>query len=362
MYSDRIRALSQAMKKANLGAVLVCPSEEMIYLTGFSPLMCERFQALFVTEVEQCFYICNQLYAGEIAHELGPEVPIYTWQDGHSMTQAAQRAFEDYQLLDRTIAVNSTAQAFNILQISRDTSVSFCEGVSVLEESRIVKSPAQIQALRDAGAIADKAFEKVLGFIRPGVTEGQIRSFLLQTMGELGGSKCWCVVPSGPNSGYPHYQGVSRRIEEKDLMVLDFGCVVNGMYSDMSRMVFVGDASEEERNIYNIVLRSHLAGEQAAVNGAFIPDVDRAARQIIEDAGYGREFFLRVGHGIGYMNHEAPDIKANNRRYLEPGMAFSIEPGIYIPGRLGMRVEDIVVVTENGNEIMNKAPKELIIV
>ncbi|MCL2353822.1 MAG: M24 family metallopeptidase, partial [Defluviitaleaceae bacterium] len=171
----------------------------------------------------------------------------------------------------------------------------------------------------------------------------------------------WGIIASGENSAYPHYHAYDRVIQEKDMMILDFGCRYNGLYSDMSRTVFVGGINDEERKIYNIVLQAQEAGEAAAVTGAYIPDVDRAARSIIEDAGYGDAFLNRLGHGVGYMIHEAPDIKKNNHRKLEPNMAFSIEPGIYMPGKFGMRIENIVITTADGNEALNKSTKEIII-
>ncbi|WP_313371231.1 M24 family metallopeptidase, partial [Sedimentibacter sp.] len=153
-----------------------------------------------------------------------------------------------------------------------------------------------------------------------------------------------------------------RVIQEKDIIILDWGCKYNGMCADMSRTVFVGDITEEERQVYEIVLKSQEEGEKAAVKGAYIPEVDKAARDVIKDAGYEKYFFTRLGHGIGYSVHEAPDIKKSNQRYLEEGMVFSIEPGIYIAGKFGMRIENIVAVTENGNEILNKASKEIKII
>jgi Xaa-Pro dipeptidase len=155
---------------------------------------------------------------------------------------------------------------------------------------------------------------------------------------------------------------LERVIEEQDMMILDFGCTYNGMFSDMSRTIFVGGITEKQKEIYAIVRAAYEAGAAAAVNGAFVPDVDKAARDIIDNAGYKECFINRLGHGIGYMIHEGPDIKKSNRRNLEPGMAFSIEPGIYIAGDVGMRVENIVMATEDGNEILNHSSKEIIII
>lgn len=178
---------------------------------------------------------------------------------------------------------------------------------------------------------------------------------------EKGADEGFTMVCSGPNSSYPHYNDDQRVIQEKDIIVLDWGCKYYNMCADMSRTVFVGGITEEERKVYEIVRASQEAGEKAAVKGAYIPDVDKAAREIIEKAGYGKYFFTRLGHGIGYSVHEAPDIKASNKRYLEEGMVFSIEPGIYIAGNFGIRIENIVAVTKDGNEVLNKASKEIMI-
>ena len=359
---DRIDGLCGQIRAAGLDGLLVCPSEELLFLTGFTPMMCERFQGLFLTAGGDYFYFCNLIYLGEITHAYGGSMRIYSYPDGESMTEAVAPVLKEYGLSGGKIGVNSSAQAFNIVDIAEACGIEFVNALPVLEEARIIKTPSEMALLRKAAAIADGMFAEALRFIRPGVTEAEIRKFLLNGMAAAGGEKCWAIVATGPNASYPHYHGDSRVVLDKDVVLLDFGCAVGGLFSDMSRTLFVGGVSEKERKIYDIVLEANIAGEKAAVDGAFIPDVDAAARDIISLAGYGEAFFNRLGHGIGYMIHEGPDIKKNNRRALEPGMVFSIEPGIYLEGEVGMRIEDIVAVTAGGNEILNKAPKEIIII
>lgn len=181
-------------------------------------------------------------------------------------------------------------------------------------------------------------------------------------MQEFGGNGADAIVSFGANASYPHYMvsGEGAVLQEKDVLLTDFGCSYHGFQSDMTRTVFIGEPTEEEAKIYDIVLKANLAGEAAVKEGAYIPEIDKAARKVIEDAGYGQYFTTRLGHGIGYQVHESPEIKQSNRRNLEKGMAFSIEPGIYIPGVIGIRVEDIVVINEHGErEILNKVPKEM---
>lgn len=362
MEKTRIEKVAQEIKKAGLGGLLVCPSEELLFLTGFTPMQCERFQGLFITAEGSCFYVCNLLYKGEIENAYKEAFPVYTWMDGEPMTETVGKVLAEFGLSGTTLGTNSSAQAFNVLDIARDCKVSFVNGLAVLEEARIIKNEQEKEDLRRAARIADDVFTQALAYIKPGLKELDIFNFLTQKMVEAGGENPWAIVASGPNSSYPHYHGTSREIEEQDMMILDFGCTVNGMFSDMSRTVFVGGITEKQKELYAIVRRSNEAGEAAAVTGAFIPDIDKASRDIIDEAGYKECFVNRLGHGIGYMIHEGPDIKKSNRRNLEPGMAFSIEPGIYIAGDIGMRIENIVLSTETGNEILNKSTKDIIVI
>ena len=361
MATQRILVLAEELKRAGVAAMLISPSQELFFLSGYTPMMCERFQALFVTADATSFYICNQLYYDEIKEAYKEAIPIYSWLDGESMTAVVNQCFQAQQLTGKTIAVNSTAQAFNLLDIATDCNVNFVNGLQIMEEARIIKSASEIAALKKAAAITDEAYESALTFIHSGIREEEVATFLKSKMAEAGGSNPWAIVAAGANSSYPHYTGNQRLIEKNDILVMDFGCSVDGLCSDMTRTVFIGSISERQKAIYEIVLQANQAGEKAAVPGAYIPDVDKAARSIIEEAGYGANFFTRLGHGIGYMIHEAPDIKKSNKRELKAGMAFSIEPGIYFAGDFGIRIEDIVLVTDQGNEVLNKAKKEIVI-
>lgn len=179
------------------------------------------------------------------------------------------------------------------------------------------------QALRESSAVVDRVFEEVLPMIKPGVTEKEIGDFLLKRMTELGGGCAECIVGVGPNSAYPHYNDNKGVIREHDIVLMDYGCTIRGMYSDMTRTVFVGEPDEK---------------------------------------GYAWSLVNRLGHGVGYTIHEAPDIKRSNPVHLERGMAFTIEPGIYLAGAFGVRVEDMVVINEKGErEILNHATKDLIV-
>jgi len=358
-YFDR---LVKILKDKDMDAILIAPSEEMEFILGHNTHICERFQALIIKNDGTYFYICNLLTVDEIQDVLGPDIKVYGWFDGDVFTDTVKKAFEENDLIGKTIGVNSTERAFLILQIMEAVDVHFVSGKTILEEMRLIKDEEELENLRTAARITDESYEELLKFIRPGIKEADIARRMNEIFKEKGADEGFTMVCSGPNSSYPHYNSDQRVIQEKDVIVLDWGCKYNDMCADMSRTVFVGDISEEEKKVYEIILASQEAGERAAVEGAYIPDVDRAAREIIENAGYGKYFPTRLGHGIGYSVHEAPDIKASNKRKLEKGMVFSIEPGIYMAGKFGMRIENIVAVTENGNEVLNKASKEIKII
>lgn len=358
-YLDKLVTI---LNDKGMDALLVAPSEEMEFLMGHNTHLCERFQALIIKKDGTYFYICNLLTAAEVQAVLGPEIKVYGWFDGDGFIDTVKKALEENGLIGGTIGVNSTERAFLVLQIMEAVDVKFVNGKPLLEEMRITKDEEELENLRIAARITDESYEELLKYIRPGIKEADIANKMNEIFKAKGANEGFTMVCSGPNSSYPHYAGNQRVIQEKDMIILDWGCTYKGMCSDMSRTVFVGGITDEERKIYEIVLESQEAGVKAAVEGAYIPEVDSASRDIIKNAGYGENFLTRLGHGIGYSVHEAPDIKTSNPRHLEKGMVFSIEPGIYIAGKLGMRIEDIVTVTEGGNEVLNKASKEIKIV
>ena len=356
MRKEYLQKLARMME---YDAVLISPGEELLFFAGFTPMMCERFQALFVKKDGSCFYLCNELYAAEIEAGLSGECPVYAWHDNEGM-EKVYAILRREGLEGKTVGVNASAQAFNVLDIAANCSVHFVNGKPLLEECRIIKSHDELNRMRKSAAVADSAFEVACRMIRPGITEGDIRDAMVDCMAKQGGSNFDCIVASGPNGGYPHYNSFDRVIQEGDCIVLDWGCAVDEMMSDLSRTVFVGSITEEQRRCYELADRSQAAAQELAREGAYIPDIDKIARTVLDEQGYAKTLVNRVGHGIGYSVHEGPYINQINRRKLERGMCFSIEPGIYLAGRFGMRVENIVCINEDGEtEVLNKADRSL---
>ncbi len=227
---------------------------------------------------------------------------------------------------------------------------------------RLHKDEQEIGYMRQAVRIAQDALKATIPSIRIGATERQIAAELnvqLLHFGSDSETPFAPIVSSGPNSANPHATPSDRKLQEGDLLVVDWGANVNGYASDLTRTFAIGNVDPEFKKIASLVLAANEAGRAAGRPGVACGDVDKAARQVIERGGYGQYFTHRLGHGLGMEDHEEPYMYAESRRLLEPGMAYTVEPGIYLPGRGGVRIEDNVVVTRDGVEVLSDMEREL---
>ncbi len=233
-----------------------------------------------------------------------------------------------------------------------------------LLDLRSVKSKKEVDNIVKAGRIAEKAFEDILDFIKVGMTEKQIAATLNYKMMCYGADKPSfdTIVVSGKNSSLPHGVPSNKRVEKGDFITMDFGAMYNDYCSDMTRTVAVGFATDEMKEIYNTVLLSQKSAEETVKAGVYCSDVDKAARDVIEKAGYGEYFNHSTGHGIGLFIHERPTVSSKTKDIkLRAGQIISNEPGIYLPQKFGVRIEDMLFVNKNGCKNLTKAPKDLII-
>ena len=229
---------------------------------------------------------------------------------------------------------------------------------------RYVKEPWELDIIRQAQAMADKAFSEVLTRIKAGMTEKELQAEIIYCLYKNGGEGLSFdpIVVSGPNTSLPHGVATDRVIREGDFVTMDFGLMLKGYCSDMTRTVAIGYATDEMKKVYNTVLQAQLAGIAATRAGVKGKEVDAAARKVITDAGYGDFFGHGYGHGLGMEVHEAPNCNPSGETVMKVGMVASAEPGIYLPGKFGVRIEDVVIFTEDGCENITKSPKNLIIV
>ena len=232
-----------------------------------------------------------------------------------------------------------------------------------IDAFRATKEPWEIELMRKAQAITDQTFSELCKIIQAGMTEKELEAELLYRLYKHGaeGPSFDPIVVSGPNTSLPHGVPGERKLDFGDFITMDFGCIYGGYCSDMTRTVALGFVSEEMNKVYKTVLKAQLAGIAATKAGVAGRDIDGTARKVIADAGYGDYFGHGYGHSLGILIHEAPNANTRNDQPMPAGAVVSAEPGIYLPGKFGVRIEDVTVITETGCEVLTKSPKNLII-
>ncbi|MGA5516274.1 aminopeptidase P family protein [Streptomyces pseudogriseolus] len=361
-YAARMERAARQAADAGLAGLLVAPGPDMVWLTGYTPPAdTERLTLLVLAPGRQPELVVPALEAPDAGRATGASaLTLRDWTDGkdpYALTAA---------LLDARgrFGVSDNAWALHLLALQRTLpGTSYVALTEALPMLRAVKDAAELERLAAVGAAADAAFEEIRHVRFSGRLESEVAADLAGLLRRFGHSQVdFTIVASGPNGANPHHEAGDRRIERGDMVVLDFGGLKDGYGSDTSRTVHVGEPTDEERRVHDLVREAQEAGFRAVRPGAACQDVDRAARRVIADAGYGEYFIHRTGHGIGVTTHEPPYMIEGEEQPLVPGMCFSVEPGVYLPGRFGVRIEDIVTVTEDGGRRLNDTERELVIV
>lgn len=356
-YSRRIDAAQAVLKERGIDSLLLGPSADLTYLTGIHAHVSERLNLLVLPAEGEPAMVVPGLEAPLIQDGSG-RVSLHTWGDGDNPAQLAASLIGDAG----TIAVGNKTWAAFLLRLQGLVKASWQEGDAVLRDLRMCKDAEEIAALDEAGRLTDDAW---MLFVKSGpisgMTELQALKKLLQISEEVGLTGPYGIIGSGPNSASPHHGGNERVIEQGDAMVFDWGGTIDGYYSDVTRSAHIGKPSEEYRKVYAIVDDANQATFETVKPGVPLQELDRAARNLITDAGYGEYFVHRVGHGLGLEVHEEPYLVEGNTMPLQEGMVFSDEPGIYIPGRFGVRIEDAVVCEADGGRRLNVSTHELFI-
>jgi Xaa-Pro aminopeptidase len=356
--TKRLAALREKMAAAETGLVALGPGSHMQWLLGFHPHPDERPCLILVGREKECFLM--PALNAEGSREF-TDIEFFNWADDVGPDQALADALA---AIDATapgkVALDETMRAdFALLLLDAlpaDTARVFTpETVGAL---RMRKDSDEYRKLKMNAGIADRAMQAAFGAIKPGMTENQVADAIKAHFSSEGASPQFYIVGSAGNGAFPHHSASDRVIQQGDAVVIDIGGRKQGFPSDITRMAVIGEAPEGYGQIHSIVEKAVQAALKAARPGVLARDVDAAARQVIADAGYGDYFVHRTGHGMGIDGHEPPYITATSETVLEEGMVFSIEPGIYLPGRFGIRLEDIVILREDGPEILSSLPRE----
>jgi Xaa-Pro aminopeptidase len=355
------RAADQA-DAAGLTGVLVTPGPDLVYLAGYAPVaITERLTLLALQKGREPAMVLPSLERpdAESAPSAGT-IALTDWVDGTDPFAKFAPVLDSVG----TYAISDSAWALQLLGLQQalpDT--HYVSMTAALPMLRAIKDAEELDRLAAAGAAADACFEAILEVRFAGRKETEVASDLAKLLIDHGHSQVdFTVVGSGPNGANPHHEAGDRTIEGGDMIVLDFGGLKNGYGSDTSRTVHVGEPTDQEREVHEIVRAAQQAGYEAVRPGVACQDIDRACRSVISEAGYGKQFLHRTGHGIGVTTHEPPYMVEGETQPLQPGMCFSVEPGIYLADRFGVRIEDIVTVTKDGGRRLNATTRELQIV
>ena len=352
--------LIENLKRDGFDALLLFPGPNIGYYTGFNIGLSERLAAALIPMDGDPIFLVNQL-----EEELRGQKPWFTdkaiWMEDEDPIRLLAETMKDKGLSSAKIGIPEEAPWGWVNKLQAELpNTRLADASEQIGYIRMVKTPQELEWIRMACHIADKALETGFSKLHTGMTEAELSEVLTSEMRKLGGGQTFPGVLFGERAALPHGQPGDRRLKPGEAILVDMGCTIHGYWSDVTRTVFYGEPNQRQREIYNIVLKANRAAFDAVKPGATCESVDKAARDVIEDAGYGAYFIHRLGHGIGLQIHEHPYIARNNERRLEPGMVFSDEPGIYIVGEIGVRIEDTVTCTQTGCESLTKFKRDLL--
>lgn len=354
VLEGRMARVEENMGRLGLGQLLVSDPTSIGWLTGFCVNPGERFMCLALRLGHEPLMIVNDLFP--TPSDLGVEVLGY--RDTDDPVDLVARVFDAEQALgcDKNLAAR-----FLLPMRDRGVASALVLGSKAVDDARSIKSAREIELMRAASAVNDEAMGWLAAQVREGVTEAQIAGGLLDEYRRLGAQAFSFdpIVSFGAHAADPHHEPDDTVLAPGDAVLFDVGCVKDGYCSDMTRTFFYKTVSDEQRLVYETVRAANEAAAAVVAPGVLFSDIDLTARGIIEQAGYGRAFTHRLGHQIGTECHEPGDVSAVHREPVQPGMCFSDEPGIYLEGRFGVRIEDLVTVTEDGHEVLNRYPHDL---
>lgn len=351
LRSQRFGRAREALGRHKADWLLAPPSADFRWLTGAVARSSERLVALALPRAGEPFCLVPRLEADALAAEC-PWLELEIWEE---RDDSFERLSARMGLVRRpTVLVGEGLRVEPLLRLA---AAAECRpAAAALGPLRAVKDAEELRLLAEAAAHADRIVEEMADFVRPGMTEREVGRIIVERFEAVGDTDTWHIVASGPNAALPHHFTSDRRLAEGEVVLLDLGAVTGGYGSDITRTYWLGEPPAEFRKIYALVNDARAAGIAAARSGVPAESVDRAARGVIAGAGYGEFFTHRTGHGLGLEIHEPPYLVEGNRAVLEPGNVHSVEPGIYLPGRFGVRLEDIVVVEADGARRLNQAP------
>jgi len=363
MYADRLQRLQAVLKERDLDCLALMPGTNLTYMTGLHFHLMERPTVGFIPAAGKPVFAVPSLEKVKFDDSPPYDLEVLGWSDEEGPEAVFEAAMKELPEI-HTLAVEYLAMRvleLRLLQRHAPNAI-VVDANPVMDVLRQFKTADEVAQMRAAVKVSEKALGEVLAEVRPGMTEREVATMLSRAQSQAGGEEIpfLPIVLAGGRAALPHGGPTDRVIQSGEVLLLDFGTRKGGYVSDITRTFAVGKPLEgKQLAVYEAVRAANEAGRQAARPGVTCQEVDRAARKVIEEAGFGEYFIHRTGHGIGLDGHERPYIVEGNEVVLEPGMTFTVEPGIYIAGEIGVRIEDDVVITEDGCESLSTFDRKL---
>lgn len=361
----KIEQLQAYLNEFDIDAAFITNPDNVFYSSGFKSDPHERLLGVMVFKDAEPFLICPQMEIPD-AKNAGWSGDIVGHVDTEDAMDVLHRTASARIGSLRKIAIEKTHMTVDRYEaldrlFSNPDFIALDDKINAM---RVIKDKAELQILREAAELADYAIEIGANALREGITEIEVMTEIELALKKRGVTHMSfdTTVLSGPKAASPHGKTGDRKIRKGDFVLFDLGVVHKGYCSDITRTLAFGEPDEEQKAVYDVVLRAELAAVNAVKPGVTAAELDQTSRRVIENAGYGEYFTHRLGHGLGISVHEFPSLHGSNQMAMEAGMVFTIEPGIYMPGKVGVRIEDDVAVTDNGVEVLTKYPKELQII
>lgn len=364
-YQQRIARFQQLVRDGQAHFALFGASDNMRYLTGWAEHGHERLVGLIVPASGEPVFLVPALNAQQAKTNAAGIAHVIGWSDETGWIEHFLSLLDKWKIpREQFVAlIDDELIAAHLLKLlERAPQSRYVSAIVAMTDLRQIKTPDEIAAQHAAGKLIDAIVEEIALSLREGDTEEEVQERVHDLMKVKGTRASFTpLICFGANSANPHHHSGETRLQKGDMVIIDIGCMAEGYPSDITRTFSFGEPNHSDaRSIYDTVSKAHWAARDRAKPGVTGAEVDAAARQVISDAGYGEWFIHRTGHGIGLSTHEPPDIVASNHAPLQPGMCFSIEPGIYLPGKFGVRIENIVTLTQSGVVSLNAdAPRAL---
>ena len=350
-YKDRINSIRKSLSKSDIDTAFISSKDNIRYYSGFTGTLA----FLLITE-NKSIIITDSRYTVR-AQEESPDYEIYQLKSGDNWIKNSTN-----QIKSKVIGFEGNFVSFNMLNQLKERAnkdLIWKDYSEQISKERVIKSKSELEKIEAAISISDRAFNAVSKEIEVGMTEKEIAWEIEKEMRILGAESISfdTIVASGLNGSKPHHSPTNKQISNGEAITIDMGAKLNGYCSDLTRTIFIGKPDEKFKKIYNIVLRSQLISIETAKDGMTGEEIDKISRDIISEEGFGEYFGHSLGHGVGLEIHENPGVGPNSKNEITPGMVYTIEPGIYIDGWGGIRIEDMVLMTDNGNKLLSHAEK-----